>query len=331
MSLLGSARSLLRRSRFRGYGLSFTPAGAGVAFLLLPGLVIAVRAQNRLLIAVSIGAGLLLVINAVLAAIAAGRISVRLDGPDLAQTGEPIDVRVLVDGDLGVLCEVQVAGGYDWAPTTVPADGPVSVEFRERSWVDEVAVTIRTSFPLDLIMLTRSISVSLGSPIIVAPTVVPTQIAAVPPSTARLGPEPDDDVAGLRTYRPGDLKRDVHWPSVARTRTLIVRDRRPSPSPHPPALRITARRPAGVERAIGRARSAGEQLLSAGHQIRLDPSPPSATDGSGTPSVIGSPRELARRLASLDPAGVLDRGRPATRTGPTLQIDEKEARWQVCD
>ena len=330
MTLVGDVRVPWNRRRARNRRsdhrrVSLTASGSGFSCLLVPGLSLAVLTQHRLLVAIGVGAGLLVVANTVLAALALRQFTLTASGPDLIEAGERADVALVVAGDEGTACELRLEGTHEWRPVTVPAEGPLSVEFVERSVVDELTFSVRTSYPLGLVAISRSITVKLRAPIVVAPVPIATPVDSLPNDHGRpiFGA---DDLGGLRPYQPGDSRRDIHWPSVARTGTLMIRERPTAPDPGVAELRIAADEPEGIEPAIGRARSVGEQLLAAGYRIRLDPPPRSlAGDNGATP--IRSPRELARRLATMDLG--TERNDRATRARSILAIDEKGARWHA--
>lgn len=307
---------------------SLTPAGNGVLCLLVPGLLLAVLSQHQLLVAVGIGAGLLIVVNGVVAATALRHLSVTASGPELVEVGDRAAVSLTIAGDEGAACEVRLDGTPEWRPVTVPATGQLSIEFVERTVIDALTFSVRTSYPLDLVTLSRVITVKLQSPIVVAPAPITTPVDSLPSNLGKpiFGA---DELGGLRPYQPGDSRRDIHWPSVARTGTLMIRERQASPGPGVADVYVVANRPAGVEQAIGRARSAGEHLLAAGYRIRLDP-PPRSPVGADATTPIRSPRELARRLATIELSNERDAS-PPNRTGSVLEVDEKGARWQAFD
>lgn len=314
-SLIGSWR--------RSYGAALTPAGAGVASLLFPGLFIASLARHRALVAIGVGAGLVLLANLAMAAFAAQRLRVTLAGPDLVQVGDRVALDVGITappGVDGIACDVRL-GSSEWTRAETPAAGRIAVRFPVRAIVEEVTLSIRTSAPFGLVTLTHASAVRLRVPIVVAPAPVATPLAAEVLGDPQQRWSAGTDAGGLRRYQPGDLKRDVHWPSVARSRMLLVRDRQSPSGPKLTVLHVRPSDPAAVEPAMGRARSVGDQLLAAGHRIRVGESP-----------IIASRTELARQLAALDVDVELEGGaaaRPGTlrSNGSELVVDEKSARW----
>jgi uncharacterized protein (DUF58 family) len=305
---------------------SLTPAGAGVFSLLFPGLLVAVLIRHRLLVAISVGAGLVLLANIGLAVLALRSLTATLRGPGLVTVGDHAELTVsIAGGGAGLACSVRVANASDWTPALSPVTGTVRIDFPRRSIVEELSVAVRTSVPFGLVEAARILVVPLAAPIAVAPAPIATPVA-LPSSgdpSRRVAGSGDD--AGLRRYQPGDLKRDVHWPSVARTGELLVRDRQQPHNPAVATLLVSPSSPGGIETAIARARSAGDQLLAAGHRITLAGASPSMP--SGHSAVVTSGYELAGRLAALEPAQVTE-GDSGHGRGPTLQVGEEGARWR---
>lgn len=80
-------------------------------------------------------------------------------------------------------------------------------------------------------------------------------------------PSPDD--AALRDYREGDDLRRVHWPSSARTGTMLVRsDERAGRRPATVLLDLP-REPRALEWSISAAASIALSVLDSGHPVRL--------------------------------------------------------------
>jgi uncharacterized protein (DUF58 family) len=95
---------------------------------------------------------------------------------------------------------------------------------------ESTEVQLRSAAPFGVAELRRAVSVAgrtvvypaivrlVGIPLI---DVVPSPERAIH-SYPRLGHGPD--YLGIREYRPGDSMRHVHWPSTARTGTVMVRE-----------------------------------------------------------------------------------------------------------
>lgn len=303
---------------------SLTPAGSGVFSLFFPGLLIAAVARQPLLVAITVAAGLLLAANAVLARVAVGRLGVTATAPATATVGTVVSAAVSLDVTGPPLeCAVGVDSAKPtWLPARAPAAGTVS--FRPSGRGVETGLTMRlaTAVPLGLTSCSRTISAPLAGPLHVAPRPVPTTFdrsAGRSPDPA-LGP---GDPIGLRPYVPGDAQRDVHWPSVARTRTLLVRDRRRTESLT--ELRLTvAGGGDGLERALGRARAVAEPELAGGRRVVLT----TIERRPGGPPVtvtdrVDSGAELLRRLAAATGGEPVPGG-----PGPDILVTDEGVRWR---
>jgi uncharacterized protein (DUF58 family) len=105
---------------------------------------------------------------------------------------------------------------------------------RRRGRQPAAAVTIASSAPFGVATARRSVVPAGGVPgeTLVVPTVVEVPAVAATGSvhaseastTAPPRPGWGSDYLGVREYRPGDSMRHVHWPSTARTGSLMVRE-----------------------------------------------------------------------------------------------------------
>ena len=105
-----------------------------------------------------------------------------------------------------------------------------------------------------------------------APVAVPPMAAQDSQSATGMGlPKPHLDDTTLREYQPGDDLHRVHWPSLARTNTLMTRAEEPS------AIRRTVgalwvlpgAEPDAVDLGVGLLASWGEAMLASGQQFEL--------------------------------------------------------------
>ncbi len=296
--------------------VSVTPAGWAMLNVMLPGSVVIGITGSRLLLAAMVGSALLLAINAVWSTVALRSVTVAIDGPPTATIGTPVALRVRVARPGSPLeCEVRLEGGGPLCART-PATGDVSTSFGGRGEVGELTVAVATSIPLGMLAMRRRFPVALDRAVVVVPPAVPTpepEHHRAPPTEPEPGSGPDrvdhtgptdpgGEPIGVRPYAPGDLQRDVHWPSVARTGGLVVRDRRTGWTGPPPPLTI------GVvelddelmDLAVGRARSVAEGALARGRVVRLVTAEP---DGP-VDRRVGSVEELLVRLARCRPGPI---------------------------
>lgn len=159
----------------------------------------------------------------------------------------------------------------------------------------------------------RGVSGAAPVEVIVTPQVLP--LGGLPAAASeRTGETPiphlafdgPDDVL-VREYRPRDDVRRIHWPSTARTGTLMVRREERT---WDPGARLILDTRAGsynsdvtggqaFERSVTLAASVGVALLDAGHQVAL-----SAPDGTSTVARAGGRHtpasELLRHLATVE-------------------------------
>ncbi|MCP3990815.1 MAG: DUF58 domain-containing protein [Actinomycetia bacterium] len=279
-----------------------TPTGAGVLSLFVPGLIIAGVSGQRLFGVISTGAGLLLAVNAILARRQMGDLTITAVGPTTVTAGDPFDISLTLDSGRPLECAVNVDHAERaWVPVVGPAQGEVVLRVEERGVLDRLQVRLQTSAPFGLTACIRTIEVGLGAPISVAPRPLPASIPDSLMGRHRLDAYGGDEPVGLRPYVVGDTQRDVHWPAVARTGFLVVRDRRMHQSGVDIDVVIDTSlfgADVDVEILLGRARSGLEKVMAAGYQVRL------VTTEAGDPSrIVTAPLagrdDLAARLARV--------------------------------
>ncbi|MEZ5409761.1 MAG: DUF58 domain-containing protein [Acidimicrobiales bacterium] len=342
------------RDRPNRYRLALTPAGAGVLTLCFPGLLVSAASGQRPLMALSLGAALVLAVNAAWALVALRSFTVAVEGPTAVTVGSAVPLAVVVagphrlEGALGVRSGVRY-----WVPAQMPGEGVVLWRARNRGVVERITVRLQTSIPLGLAAVVREVAVAPPAPVHAAPAAEPVVLTAVPFTGAGGGTDatsaesvvvgggvltdrlliaagvgPGDPI-GLRPYVPGDPGRDVHWPTVARTGALMVRERPPGLG-IPPEVTVLVRAAdeAGADRVAGQARGAVEQLLLAGYRVVID----SVEAGDRVVGAVYGRDDLIARLARFrpggpdlpggDPVGGVGRGRTA------LMVDEDGLRWR---
>ncbi len=314
-------------SRFDRVRVSLTPAGAGVFSLFFPGLLICAVARQRLLLAVSVGAGLVLLANIVMSRVALRRLAVSVRAPSIATVGAPSAVTVELAGDQRPLeCAV---GLFDteraWIPALAPVRGEMPVVFGQRGFYESLPIKVQTRIPFGLTSCVRTFKVSLSEPLHVAPATVMTTIPPPPSTGDAANQQGSGESMGLRAYVPGDPQRDVHWPTVARTGTMMVRDRRVETLPTEVAVSMGGDLGDDFELVLGRVRAVADQLLGKGHAVTL-----TTLDGPQRSPVTGQVRSsqaVAARLArARRPRGLAVV--PDVVVGHHLVVSREGTRWQ---
>lgn len=288
-----------RRDR---YQLALTPAGAGVLSLFFPGLVIAVVSQQQLLLAVSVGSGLSLIFNAVVSRRFIARLTMSVAGPVTATVDSVYPVTVGLERGRTLECAIAVDNGIrSWTPAAVPATGEVLVVAAERGVVERLGVRVRTAVPFGLIACVRISAVPLARPIHVGPKRVDVARSSIVGLDSPFDLASGDDPIGLRPYAVGDSLRDVHWPAVARTGAMIVRDRRVTNTGLELDVVVETDPPGcDLDDLLGRARSILEQLVTTGHRVRLVTAEAAIGSDGGfrvAKGWVGSADDIIQRLA----------------------------------
>lgn len=274
--------------------------------LVVPGLLVAVAAGQVALVGVGVAALVLLVADAAFARGALRAPELRASGPTTTTVGSEFPLRLDCRARRPVTCAITVENAVRRAiPATLPTTGDVEVAATQRGVLDAIAVGLRTAGPVGLAASSRRFRVDLAAPVHVEPRRIPVQL----PSMAVIDPlthvyRGDDEPMGLRPYARGDSPRDVHWASVARTGTMVVRDRRRGAAGTELDVIIeTFRDNCDLPQLLGQARSALEQLLATGYHIRLVTVESDATaSGDGVRYAIGlvpNPAELGVRLSRV--------------------------------
>ncbi|MEM8925256.1 MAG: DUF58 domain-containing protein [Actinomycetota bacterium] len=289
-----------RRTRY-----ALTPAGAGVIVLFVPGAAAALATSQVLPVLIAFTAGFLLAIDAAMARWSLRVAAVEGVGPDHGVVGEVIPLTITVDGRR---CDhvVGVEGAVDpWVALTPRATGEVMIRADERGVIERRHVWLQTAFPLGLVACFVSRTIELTTPIHVAPRPLPVTVpplSVVDPSAAAYR---GDDTIGLRPYVVGDSPRDVHWPSVARTGTMLVRDRRRTAAGTELDVVVETFWPGcDLDVIVGQTHSALEQLLAQGYHIRLvtveaDDDPDRSMNTRYEVGLLSRPEDIGVRLARV--------------------------------
>ncbi len=183
---------------------------------------------------------------------------------------------------------------------------PVEVEVvaPRRGVLESVAVELASSAPFGLVWWAREVVVPLPRPLHVAPRVGPPAPLEVVPDD-HLGdaddrtPSMTGEVRGIRPYRPGDLRRAIHWPATAHTGALMVSESE-QPVDEPVVVEVVLPPdPEAAEREAERAMSTASGLLAAGVPVLLITREPTGRLARPVLDRV----ELGRRLARAVPAG----------------------------
>ena len=147
--------------------------------------------------------------------------------PSRGSVGVPHQLSVEIEKSDGVHFElIAHPDAVDgWFSVVGPFKGNVTIVPAARGAFTSVKVRTRSDFPLGLLKIIWWSEVTAASPLYVAPTAVETVFDVPSSGTTALGIRRGDELVGLREYVAGDLQRDIHWQSVARTGTLMVKDR----------------------------------------------------------------------------------------------------------
>lgn len=297
------------------YRLALTPAGAGVLGLFFPGLIIAAVSDQQPLVAICVGAGLILVVNAVLARIAVQRLEIGLRVPETATAGSIIRATVTLGGGGEAECAVGIEGGVrPWTAAVTPTRGDLGFSVEKRRVVDRLAVKVQTAVPFGLTAFVRHSSIALDQSLHVGPSPVAVDVL---PAMRSSGDGDgghaaiDEETIGLRPYSAGDSQRHIHWPTVARTGELMVRDRRRSHTPEKVSILVAVRgETEDVEQGLGRAMTVVSRLLNDGHPVVLTTTerhPAPAMGGIAprvevTAGVVGRAQLIERLARACTPA-----------------------------
>ncbi len=148
--------------------------------------------------------------------------------------------------DRAVVTVRESVGGFPrtWFVSTLPGGGAVEfagpIQFAHRGRYPVPAMEAASGYPFGLVELTRPL-LTAGE-VVVLPALGQVDVAAFRRWLVRSAgaadfhrrshrrmAQSDGDVRGVRTYRPGDPPRDVHWRTSARRDQLMVREYDRSP------------------------------------------------------------------------------------------------------
>lgn len=296
-----------RRSGFdRVGGTRLTVLGAAVLFAIVVGAANPPPATDRqILVLIWTGMVAAFAIGIVWPLVAVRRVSVSVASPRDATVGELVPLVVTVGGRIGA-CEVRALDpSGPWHRCTGAASGELEHLADRRGVFRMVRIEVRVTAPLGILAAHRVFEVPLAHAVEVAPRGLAVDwLAAAAPveggvDHASLSALGGDLVRAVRPYAPGDPAHLVHWPSTARTGTLVVRELEP-PAPIGQALVVDLRDlGADKERAASYALGAARAVLAAGGELVLCTAEVSGpvTGRARTPLEAG--RRLARAVSAV--------------------------------
>lgn len=305
-----AAAPSVRRGRSAAYdrvgGSRLT--GFGTAVLLIGVLVAAsppAATDRQILVLLWSALVVAVAVGVVWPLVAVRRISVEATSPRDATLGERVPVSVTVRGAVSP-CEVRVLDPTSaWhrvagrAGAGDGAGGTVAHLADRRGLFGALRVEVRVTAPLGILAAHRVHEVVLPMAVEVAPrplavdwvpAAAPIEGGIDPVALAALG---GDLVRSVRPYAAGDPAHLVHWPSTARTGSLVVRELEP-PAPVGQALVVDLRDLGHErERAASYALGAALAVLKAGGELVLC----TAEAGGPVTGRVRAPIDAGRRLA----------------------------------
>jgi uncharacterized protein (DUF58 family) len=227
------------------------------------------------------------------------RVQLAVSSPRDATVGDLVPIEVRIAGRVGS-CELRALDPTgEWHRIDGASTGIVPHLADRRGVFRVVRFEVRVTAPLGVLAAHRTFEVAVGHPVDVAPkplTVgwlpapVPLDGGTDDASLAALG---GDLVRSVRPYAPGDPAHLVHWPSTARTGSLVVRELEP-PAPIGQALVVDLRDLGpDKERAASYAHGAARAVLAAGGALVLC----TAEVGGPVSERVRTPIDAGRRLA----------------------------------
>lgn len=281
-------------------GARLTPLGT----VLLLGVVIGVSSpppatDRQIVVLVWTAMATALVLGIAWPLVAVRGIRLSADSPRDATVGDLVPIEVHLEGRVGP-CQVRALDPTGpWHRVGGASQGTIAHLADRRGVFHVVRLEVRTTAPLGVLAAHRVVEAAIGHPVEVAPkplavdwnaTGVPLDGGAHTTSLAVLG---GDLVRSVRPYAAGDPAHLVHWPSTARTGSLVVRELEP-PAPFGQAIVVDLRDLGpDKERAASYALGAARAVLAAGGELVLC----TAEVAGPTVGRVRSPIEAGRRLA----------------------------------
>ena len=293
-----------RRAARSGYdrvgGSRLTAVGTILAVGVLAGALSPPPATDRqILVLVWASMAAAMAIGVVWPLLAIRRATVEVRSPRDATVGDDVPIEVRVGGRTGA-CELRALDPSGaWHRVTGGATGVLAHLADRRGVFRVVRIEVRTSAPLGVFSARRVVEAAVGHTVEVAPRALAVDWVPAPApldggvDAAALAALGGDLVRSVRPYAPGDPAHLVHWPSTARTGSLVVRELEP-PAPTGQALVVDLRDLGpDKERAASYALGAARAVLAAGGELVLC----TAEVGGPVTGRVGSALEAGRRLA----------------------------------
>jgi uncharacterized protein (DUF58 family) len=230
------------------------------------------------------------------------RITVAVDSRRDAVVGEEVPIDIVVSG-LVSTCEVRALDPTGrWHRVAGEGLGTLSHLADRRGVFSAVRIELRSTAPLGVMAAHRVFSAVLPAPISVAPRPLAVDWFATGTKLEGTGdPRPSDGSAGevvrsVRPYAAGDPAHLVHWPSTARSGSLVVKELEP-PSAMGQAI-VVDLRDLGEhrERAASYAAGAARAVLAAGGTLVLCTAEESGPRSAPATSMVEVGRRLARAI-----------------------------------
>lgn len=207
-----------------------------------------------------------------------------------------------------VAIEVAVSAGARLQPVSppgpsmiIPGPGTLTVVPERRMVLEECRVELATAAPFGLLWWTRTVTLPLRRPLLVAPRMGKPDRSLLLAAHSngedarRMGSRVGEP-RSVRPYQPGDLRHWVHWPATAHTRTLMVREME-GPIAQPLTVRaLLPDDPDAAEQAAGRALATVAELLAGGRSVVLETLEPAGLRTEEVAAVRDAGRRLARAL-----------------------------------
>lgn len=207
-----------------------SPFAAGVILLGLLAIAVGLFGRSDPVAALGFALLVAVVVDVTVARRTVGEVTLHLQGPVVATSGEPVDWVLQASG---LRRPVVVA------PATAPREPRFGLEGTTpnlvtlpplaRGRVHHLAIDLTASGPVGLYRAGRRELVSLPVPLSIGPPLIEVDIDWPTPRAVGFAlvsgaPRGDELFRGVRPYVRGDERRRIHWPTTAHHGTLMVRE-----------------------------------------------------------------------------------------------------------